>query len=94
MRGPSWVRSGRAAALKRCPPNPRKRTFVSAFWISALGQKQTSALSVGFEKTAGVPLLRCRSNTRYGQDRHYLHGFAREYCEVRMVFEKLRGGLV
>jgi hypothetical protein len=35
-----------------------------------------------------------RSRTRYGQNRHYLHGFAWEDCEVRVVFEKLRGGLV
>jgi hypothetical protein len=40
-------------------------------------------------------LVRCRrSSTRYGQDRHYLHGFAWEDCEVRMVFEQLRGRLV
>src|SRR5262249_59695502 len=36
----------------------------------------------------------CRSSTRYGQDRHYLHGFAWEDCKVRVVFEKLRGGLI
>lgn len=30
----------------------------------------------------------------YGQDRHYLHGFPWEDCEVRMVFEELCGGFV
>jgi len=34
------------------------------------------------------------SSTRYGQNRHYLHRFAWEDCKVRVVFEKLRGGLV
>ena len=32
--------------------------------------------------------------TGYGQNRHDLHGFAREDREVRMVFEQLRGGFV
>jgi hypothetical protein len=41
---PFWVRSGRDALKFRCPLYPRKRTFVSAFWMSALGQKQTHAL--------------------------------------------------
>src|SRR5215471_15933667 len=35
-----------------------------------------------------------RSSTRYGQNRHYLHRFAWEDCKVRVVFEKLCGGLV
>jgi hypothetical protein len=38
-----WVKSGRDALKFRCPLYPRKRTFVSAFWMSALGQKQKSS---------------------------------------------------
>src|SRR5258707_15729821 len=40
------------------------------------------------------PRGRRRLSTRYGQNRHYLHGFAWEDCEVRMIFEELRGGFV
>src|SRR6202040_3864733 len=40
---PLWVKSGHDAIKLRCPLYPRKRTFVSAFWMSALGQKRTSA---------------------------------------------------
>jgi len=68
-------------------------------------RKQTSLTMVrirrsGFPRAEPVPglpfpLVRCRrSSTGYGQDRHYLHTFAREDCEVRMVFEKLRGGFI
>jgi len=49
------------------------------------------------EPSLALPLLaRCRrtSSARDGQDRHHLHGFARENCEVRVVFEKLGGRLV
>jgi len=35
-----------------------------------------------------------RLSTRYRQDRHELHRFAREVHEVRMIFEELRGGFV
>jgi hypothetical protein len=34
-------KSGRDALKFRCPLYPRKRTFESAFWMSALGHKQT-----------------------------------------------------
>jgi hypothetical protein len=87
---PLWVNNRHSAMSAPRLLCPDKRTLIYGIEKSASCQK---LMQCG---TRRLPLLVhcCRSNTRYGQDRHYLHGFAREDCEVRMVFEKLRGGLV
>src|SRR5215469_4816182 len=85
-RCPLWV-----SAAARCPLYPRKRTSLSAIAESALWQKRTRAPQ---QKSLPLRTRYRRSSTRYRQDRHYLHRFAWEDCEVRVVFEKLRGSLV
>jgi hypothetical protein len=52
-----WVKSGHGALNLQCPLYPRKRTFIAVIKMSALCHEQTSALSVEFDKTAGVALL-------------------------------------
>ena len=53
---PLRVKSGHDPLKSRCLLYPRKQTFSRALGMSATGHKQTSVLSVGLEKTAGVAL--------------------------------------
>src|SRR5262249_57732472 len=45
---PLWVKSGHCRISARCPLYPQKRTSLSATGMSALCQKQTSAISFDF----------------------------------------------
>src|SRR6202035_1717946 len=75
------------ASTSGCPTN------WSGNWKTIL-PRQTSP-SRSCSATSGIGAYSCRAlRTGYGQNRHDLHGLAREDHEVRMVFEQLRGGFV
>src|SRR5215469_3235063 len=90
------VRFGSKAHIGLVPVDVRF-TPESGHWLSASGRLLCA--KSGHMRCSTSPLSwelrRCyRSSTRYGQNRHYLHRFAREDCKVWVVFKKLRGGLV